>query len=100
MKKRKQEIEDELNKVWVNGGDELAPPPYMETEKVESEKEEEQEDKESVEQVHAESGDEVENDESVEELQEESGEEVVGEAEEGTQEKGNEDVEIKEEKEE
>jgi ATP-binding cassette subfamily D (ALD) long-chain fatty acid import protein len=28
-KKRRQEIEDELNKVWVDG-EELAPPPYLE----------------------------------------------------------------------
>lgn len=28
-KQRKQEIEAELNKVWVDGGDELAPPPYL-----------------------------------------------------------------------
>jgi ATP-binding cassette subfamily D (ALD) long-chain fatty acid import protein len=27
-KRRRQEIDDELNKVWVEGGDELAPPPY------------------------------------------------------------------------
>ena len=31
-KKRRQEIEDELNKVWVNSGEELAPPPYMQEE--------------------------------------------------------------------
>ena len=29
-KRRRQEIEDELNKVWVNTGEELAPPPYIE----------------------------------------------------------------------
>lgn len=29
-KRRKQEIEDELNKVWVNDGEELAPPAYVE----------------------------------------------------------------------
>lgn len=28
-KKRRQEIEDELNKVWVEGGDDLAPPSYL-----------------------------------------------------------------------
>ena len=27
-KQRRQEVEDELNKVWVEGGDELQPPPY------------------------------------------------------------------------
>jgi ATP-binding cassette, subfamily D (ALD), peroxisomal long-chain fatty acid import protein len=27
-KRRRQEIEDELNKVWTEGGDELPPPPY------------------------------------------------------------------------
>lgn len=31
-KRRRQEIEDELNKVWVNSGEELAPPPYIEKE--------------------------------------------------------------------
>ncbi|KAF2737134.1 hypothetical protein EJ04DRAFT_431418 [Polyplosphaeria fusca] len=31
-KQRSQEIEAELNKVWVEGGDELEPPPYMEAE--------------------------------------------------------------------
>jgi ATP-binding cassette subfamily D (ALD) long-chain fatty acid import protein len=29
-KQRRQEIEDELNKVWVDGGEQLPPPPYME----------------------------------------------------------------------
>ncbi len=28
--KRRQEIEDKLNKVWMHDGDELAPPPYVE----------------------------------------------------------------------
>lgn len=28
-KKRRQDIEDELNKVWVEGGDELSPPSYI-----------------------------------------------------------------------
>jgi len=36
-KRRRQEIEDELNKVWVEGGDELAPPSYVESEKASSE---------------------------------------------------------------
>src|ERR1700761_4150303 len=27
-KRRRQEIDDELNKVWTAGGDELSPPPY------------------------------------------------------------------------
>jgi ATP-binding cassette subfamily D (ALD) long-chain fatty acid import protein len=31
-KTRKQEIEDELNKVWTEGGDELPPPQYIESE--------------------------------------------------------------------
>jgi len=31
-KRRRQEIEDELNKVWVEGGDTLAPPAYVEDE--------------------------------------------------------------------
>lgn len=31
-KKRKQEIDEELNKVWVEGGADLAPPPYLEDE--------------------------------------------------------------------
>jgi ATP-binding cassette subfamily D (ALD) long-chain fatty acid import protein len=31
-KQRRTEIEQELNKVWVEGGDELAPPPYAEAE--------------------------------------------------------------------
>nr|WOF01073.1 peroxisomal ABC transporter-like protein [Corynespora cassiicola] len=31
-KQRKQDIEAELNKVWVDGGDELSPPPYSEEE--------------------------------------------------------------------
>jgi len=31
-KKRKQEIEDELGRVWVDGGEELQPPPYVEAE--------------------------------------------------------------------
>ncbi|KAF2268205.1 hypothetical protein CC78DRAFT_455470 [Lojkania enalia] len=34
-KQRKQEIEAELNKVWLEGGDELAPPPYVEERRVE-----------------------------------------------------------------
>jgi ATP-binding cassette subfamily D (ALD) long-chain fatty acid import protein len=34
-KQRKQEIEAELNKVWVDGGDELAPPPYFDESQVE-----------------------------------------------------------------
>jgi ATP-binding cassette, subfamily D (ALD), peroxisomal long-chain fatty acid import protein len=29
-KARRQEVEDELNKVWLEGGEELTPPPYME----------------------------------------------------------------------
>jgi ATP-binding cassette subfamily D (ALD) long-chain fatty acid import protein len=29
-KQRRQEIEDELNKVWVEGGETLPPPPYAE----------------------------------------------------------------------
>ncbi|KAF1851353.1 peroxisomal ABC transporter-like protein [Cucurbitaria berberidis CBS 394.84] len=36
-KRRRQEIENELNKVWVNSGDELAPPPYIEEEGVSDE---------------------------------------------------------------
>ncbi|KAK3201771.1 hypothetical protein GRF29_164g622932 [Pseudopithomyces chartarum] len=31
-KKRKQEIDEELNRVWLEGGDELAPPAYAEKE--------------------------------------------------------------------
>ncbi|KAF2470964.1 peroxisomal ABC transporter-like protein [Lindgomyces ingoldianus] len=31
-KQRKEEIEDELNKVWVDGGEELPPPPYVDSE--------------------------------------------------------------------
>jgi ATP-binding cassette subfamily D (ALD) long-chain fatty acid import protein len=31
-KKRRQEIEEELNRVWVDGGEELQPPPYAEAE--------------------------------------------------------------------
>ncbi|PSN67194.1 hypothetical protein BS50DRAFT_573936 [Corynespora cassiicola Philippines] len=34
-KQRKQDIEAELNKVWVDGGDELSPPPYSEEEEEE-----------------------------------------------------------------
>lgn len=30
--KRKQVIEEELNRVWVDGGEELAPPAYVEKE--------------------------------------------------------------------
>lgn len=30
-KQRKKEIDEELNKVWIEGGEELAPPPYAET---------------------------------------------------------------------
>ena len=30
-KARRQEIEEELNRVWVDGGNELAPPPYAES---------------------------------------------------------------------
>lgn len=33
-KRRRQEIDNELGKVWVEGGDELAPPPYAEPEDV------------------------------------------------------------------
>ena len=32
-KARRQEIEEELNRVWVDGGNELAPPPYAESQK-------------------------------------------------------------------
>lgn len=35
-KKRRQEIEDELNKVWVSGGNELPPPAYIEKEDISS----------------------------------------------------------------
>ncbi|KAJ4366410.1 ATP-binding cassette long-chain fatty acid transporter pxa1 [Neocucurbitaria cava] len=38
-KKRRQEIEDELNKVWVNSGEELAPPPYMQEDSEEAQSE-------------------------------------------------------------
>jgi ATP-binding cassette subfamily D (ALD) long-chain fatty acid import protein len=31
-KKRKQEIDEELARVWLEGGDELAPPAYAEAE--------------------------------------------------------------------
>jgi ATP-binding cassette subfamily D (ALD) long-chain fatty acid import protein len=31
-KARHEEIEKELSKVWVEGGDEIAPPPYVEKE--------------------------------------------------------------------
>jgi ATP-binding cassette, subfamily D (ALD), peroxisomal long-chain fatty acid import protein len=31
-KSRREEIEKELAKVWVEGGDDLTPPPYVETE--------------------------------------------------------------------
>jgi ATP-binding cassette subfamily D (ALD) long-chain fatty acid import protein len=37
-KRRREEIDDELNKVWVDGGDELAPPSYVEVEKQNAEK--------------------------------------------------------------
>lgn len=40
-KKRKQDIETELERVWVEGGDELSPPPYAETVDVASEGSEE-----------------------------------------------------------
>ena len=33
-KRRRTEIEEELNKVWVEGGDSLGPPAYMEHEAV------------------------------------------------------------------
>lgn len=33
-KQRKQEIEDELNKVWTEGGEELAPPSYVPSEEL------------------------------------------------------------------
>lgn len=36
-KARRSEIEDELERVWVEGGDELSPPPYAETVDVGSE---------------------------------------------------------------
>lgn len=38
-KNRRQEIEDELNKVWVNSGEELAPPPYMQEDSEEAQSE-------------------------------------------------------------
>lgn len=38
-KARKTEIESELERVWVEGGDELSPPPYAETVDVGSEDE-------------------------------------------------------------
>ena len=50
-KKRRQDIEDELNKVWVNNGEELAPPPYM--------AEEEEKEEESNEKVVEEQADDV-----------------------------------------
>ncbi len=36
-KARRSEIEEELERVWVEGGDELSPPPYAETVDVGSE---------------------------------------------------------------
>ena len=33
-KKRKGEIEEELGRVWVEGGEELAPPEYVDREEV------------------------------------------------------------------
>lgn len=40
-KKRKEEIDEELGRVWVEGGDELDPPPYAEIEKKESQQSDE-----------------------------------------------------------
>lgn len=42
-KKRKQEIDEELERVWTDGGDELAPPAYVEAEASEHEKHQDQE---------------------------------------------------------
>lgn len=36
-KTRRQEIEEELNRVWVDGGNELAPPPYAESQETHDE---------------------------------------------------------------
>lgn len=38
-KKRRDEVEKELSKVWVDGGEELAPPAYAEVEAPEGEEE-------------------------------------------------------------
>lgn len=38
-KARRQEIEEELNRVWVDGGNELAPPPYAESQETHSQHE-------------------------------------------------------------
>jgi ATP-binding cassette subfamily D (ALD) long-chain fatty acid import protein len=45
-KRRRQEIEDELNKVWVEGGDELSPPPYEHNEDAGEESEDGKEERE------------------------------------------------------
>lgn len=59
-KTRKTEIESELERVWVEGGDELSPPPYAETVDVESEDESKisetspvsQDDEDHIERIH------------------------------------------------
>ena len=37
-KRRRQDIEEELNRVWTEGGDELSPPSYLEAEQSIAEK--------------------------------------------------------------
>lgn len=77
-KKRRQEIEDELNKVWVNNGEELPPPAYAEEEGsgVESvESVESRDDEEDLDDEQDEEDRGVESVESVENEQDEEDEE-------------------------
>ncbi|KAK4463109.1 peroxisomal long-chain fatty acid import protein 2 [Cladorrhinum samala] len=63
-KARREEIEAELNRVWVGGGEELTPPPYMEKEEAKmeekkgEEKEEDGKEEEGKEEERKEEGDE------------------------------------------
>jgi ATP-binding cassette subfamily D (ALD) long-chain fatty acid import protein len=46
-KERRQEIEDELNRVWTSGGEELPPPAYAEKQSEKSEEKNKQADQEA-----------------------------------------------------
>lgn len=67
-RKRRQEIDDELNKVWLDGGEELAPPPYAEAEATGESEEDDDDDEAQAEDsfVQAEEGNSGEIDSSVE----------------------------------
>jgi ATP-binding cassette subfamily D (ALD) long-chain fatty acid import protein len=76
-KARKTEIEEELERVWVEGGDELSPPPYAETVDVGSDESGSVESESSP--VTRDDEDLAEDDDVREESEERDGEETQGE---------------------